>query len=110
MSTLVATLAVIALLLGAGATLADDTSAANKMFVEAMQLSLSAEDEESLEKKAVALEASLAKLNKIFDEYPSTELAVKLISGQEIGDISLEDVAKAAKGTVRLNRISFQSS
>ncbi len=98
MRHIAATLAVVgAFLFNAGAILADDTSEANKLFVEAVQLSLSAEDEESLEKKAVALEASLAKLNKIFDEYPSTELAVKLISGQEIGDISLEDVAKAAK-------------
>jgi TPR repeat protein len=97
MRRILATLAVIALLFSAGSAWADDTSEANKLFVEAMQLWLSAEDEESLEKKAVALEASLAKLNKIFDEHPSTELAVKLISGQDIGDISLRDVAKAAK-------------
>ena len=110
MRRIAAILITITLMFSAGSALADDTSEANKLFVEAIQLSLSAEDEESREKKAVALEASLAKLNEIFDEYPSTELAVKLISGQEIGDISLEDVAKAAKGTVRLNRISFQSS
>jgi len=62
-----------------------------------MQLSLSAEDEESPEKKAAALEASLAKLNEIFDEHPSTELAVKLISGQSVGKITLEGVRSAAK-------------
>ena len=91
MRRIATTLAVVgAFLFSAGATLADDTSEANKLFVEAMQLSLSAEDEESLEKKAAALEASLAKLNEIFDEYPSTELAVKLISGQSVGGISLE--------------------
>ena len=98
MGRIVATLAVIALLFSGGGTLADDAGSANKLFVEAMQLSLSAEDEESLEKKAVALEASLAKLNKIFDEHPSTELAVKLISGQSVGDITLEDVRDAAEG------------
>jgi len=97
MRHIVATLAVIALLFSAGSAWADDTSEANKLFVEAMQLWLSAEDEESLEKKAVALEASLAKLNKIFDEHPSTELAVKLISGQSVGDITLEDVRDAAE-------------
>ena len=96
MRRILATLTVNALLLSAGSAWADDNSEANKLFVEAMQLSLSAEDEESLEKKAVALEASLAKLNEIFDEYPSTELAVKLISGQSVGKITLEGVRDGA--------------
>jgi len=53
-----AILIAITLLFSAGATLADDTGEANKLFVEAMQLSMSTEDEGSLEKKAAALEAS----------------------------------------------------
>ena len=100
MRRIAATLAVIALLFSAGSAWADyddDTASANKLFVESMQLSLSAEDEESPEKKAAALEASLAKLNEIFDEYPSTELAVKLISGQSVGKITLEGVRDAAE-------------
>ena len=96
MRRIAAILIAITLMFSAGSSLADDTSEANKLFVEAKQHSLSAEDEKSLEKKAAALEASLAKINEIFDEYISTELAVKLISGQSIGGISLEDVGEAA--------------
>jgi TPR repeat protein len=67
-----------------------------------MQLSLSAdEDAESLEKKAAALEASLAKMNEIFDEYPSTELSGKQITGQEIGQTALEGFRLLAKNKRR---------
>ena len=52
MCRIAATLAVVALLFSAGSALADDKGEANKLFVEAMQLALSAEDEKSLEKKA----------------------------------------------------------
>jgi len=58
MRRIAAILIAITLLFSAGATLADDTGEANKLFVEAMQLSMSTEDEGSLEKKAAALEAS----------------------------------------------------
>ena len=101
MKRITAILIAITLLFSAGATLADDTGEANKLFVEAMQLSMSTEDEGSLEKKAAALEASLAKFNEIFDRYPSTELAVKLISGQSVGKITLEGVRSAAENARR---------
>jgi hypothetical protein len=125
-----ATLAVVgALLLSAGATLADDTSEANELFVEAAKLVKSVEAvvlEEVLGKdnvdemisaamkghephilallggtdpgeKAVVLEEALGKLNEIVEDYPSTDLAVKLISGQNIGAISLEGVTAAVE-------------
>ena len=80
---------VVALLFSSGSAMVDDKSEANKLFIKAIQFSLSAENKEPLEKKAAALEAHLAKLNKTFDEYPSTELAIKLTSGQDIGSTSL---------------------
>ena len=46
MRRVVATLAVVALLFSAGATLADDTSEANELFVEAVKLVNSAEKAE----------------------------------------------------------------
>jgi TPR repeat protein len=77
-----------------------DTAAANKLFVEAVQLVKTAEEEGLTKHRrphmAEALEEALAKLNEIFEDYPSTDLAVKLISGQHIGAISLEDVRSAA--------------
>jgi len=77
-----------------------DRAAANKLFVEAVQLVKTAEEEGLTEHRrphmAEALEEALAKLNEIFEDYPSTDLAVKLISGQHIGAISLEDVRSAA--------------
>ena len=56
----------------------------------------SAESAERKVEKADALEEAFSKLNKIVDDHPSTDLAVKLISGQRIGGISLEIVASAA--------------
>jgi hypothetical protein len=42
------------------------------------------------------MEEALARLYKIIDDYPSSDLAVKMISGQSVGGISLEDVGEAA--------------
>jgi len=87
---------VVALLFGAGETLADDTSEANELFVEAVKLVNSAEGEKSFEKTLSLMEEALARVNKIINDYPSSVLAAKLISGQSVGGISLEDVDEAA--------------
>ena len=96
MRRIAATLAVVALLLSGGATLAHDTSEANELFVEAVKPVNSAENVEGLEEKAAVLEEALSKLNEIVEDYPSSDLAVKLINGQDTGSISLEDVGEAA--------------
>jgi len=76
MRRIAATLAVVALLFSAGATLADDTSEANELFVEAVKLVKSVKNVEGLEEKAVVLEEALSKLDDIVEDYPSTDLAV----------------------------------
>ena len=96
MRRIAAILIAITLLFSAGATLADDTASANKLFVEAVKLVMSAEGEKSFEKTLSVMEEALARLYKIIDGYPSSDLAVKLISGQSVGGISLEDVGEAA--------------
>lgn len=73
----------------------EDTAAANKLFVEAARLANSADKIE-----AVIWEDVFRKLNKIIDDYPSSELAVKLISRQDTGGISL-DSARSAVFTAR---------
>ena len=104
MGRIIATLAVVgALLFSAGSTLADfddDTASANELFVEAVKLVNSSENVEGLKEKAAVLEEAFSKLNEIVDDYPSSELAVKLISGQRIGAISLEIIGKVAE-TIR---------
>ena len=97
MRRVAATLAVVALLFSAGATLADDTSEANELFVEAVKLVKPAANVVGYEEKAAVLEEALAKLNKIVDDYPSSELAARLISGQRIGAISLEVVGEETR-------------
>ncbi len=101
MRHIVAILAVVALLFSAGSSLADDTGEANELFVGAVKLVKSTLNVEGLEEKADALEEALAKLNEIVDDYPSSELAVKLISGQRIGAISLEGVSLEARRAKR---------
>ena len=100
MRNLAATLAVVgALLFSVGSALADfddDTASANELFVEAVKLVKPVEGEKSFEKTLSVMEEALSKLNEIVDDYPSSDLAVKLISGQSVGGISLEDVGEAA--------------
>ena len=101
MRRIAATLAVVgALLFSAGSALADfddDTASANELFVEAVKLVKPAANVVGYEEKAAVLEEALAKLNKIVDDYPSSDLAVKLISGQRIGALSLEGVREVAE-------------
>ena len=98
MRRILATLAVVgALLFSAGSTWADDNSEANELFVEAVKLVKSAEIAEELEEKTDSLEEALGKLNEIVEDYPSTDLAVKLISGQSVGIISLASVRRVVK-------------
>ena len=71
----------------------EDTGAANKLFVEAVKLVKSAERYKYyIKEHADALEEALRKLNEIVDDYPSSDLEDKLISGQDIGSISLQGV------------------
>jgi TPR repeat protein len=101
MRRILATLAVIALLFSAGSAWADSNSEANELFVKAVKLVKSAENTEDLIEKSDALEKALGKLNEIIDDHPSSDLAVKLITNQNIGDTSLKDVAKAAKRALK---------
>ena len=75
--------------------LADDTSRANELLVEAVQLLQSAESTTDAAERLRLSEEALGNLNKIVERYPSTDLAVKLITGQAIGNISLAGVAEA---------------
>jgi len=81
----------------AAPALADDTSRANELLVEAVQLLQSAEGAADAAEKLRLSEEALGNLNEIVKRYSSTDLAVKLITGQAIGSISLESVAKAVE-------------
>jgi hypothetical protein len=96
MRRIAATLAVVALMFSVGSAWADSNSEANELFVAAVKLVNSTEDIKGYEERASVLEEALGKLNEIVEGYPSTDLAVKLITNQNIGDTSLEDVAKEA--------------
>lgn len=103
MRHIAATLSVIALLFSAGATLADDTDEANKLYIEAAKLIKLAENIEGFGEKAEVLEEALSLLNKIVDDHPSTNLAVKLLNGQDTEGISLEVLSMAAERALILH-------
>jgi len=73
--------------------LADDIGEANELLVEAVQLLQSAEGTTDAMERLKLSEEALGNLNEIVERYPSTDLAVKLITGQAIGSISMADVA-----------------
>ena len=74
--------------------LADDTSSANRVLVETVKLLQSAERTLSVDAKLGRLETVQHNLRTIIDHHPSSDLAVKLITGQAIGNISLESVGR----------------
>ena len=74
----------------------DDDSSANQLFVEAAQLINSAK-ETSATRAFTLLRNAERKLQAIVQHHPSSNLAVKLVSKQPIGSISLAGVANAIK-------------
>lgn len=75
--------------------LADDVGEANKLMIEAIKLMDAVDLEPSAEKKFNLLKEAHDKLTEIIDRYPSTDLAVKLATGQRIGKVSLDMVRRA---------------
>ena len=88
----------MAYLLALSACLSPDERA-NKLMVEVVQLIQAAEGEPSAQKKLELLMQARSNLQTIVDNYPSTDLAVKLISEQPIGNVSLASVNKAIKSS-----------
>ena len=74
---------------------ADDTAQANHLLVEAIGLLQAAEREPSADGKYRLLKQAHDNLVAIIERYPSTDLAVKLATGQRIGNLSLETVRSA---------------
>ena len=80
------------LFLSAASAAADGTAQANQLLVEAANMVDAAGKEQETGTQLSLLEHALSKLNEIVQDYPSSALAVKLATGQQIGNISLEIV------------------
>ncbi len=71
-----------------------DTAKANELFVEAAKLLTKSQNPESETHAKAWLEEGFHRLTRIIEHYPATDLAVKLVSGQSVGDISLESYSE----------------
>jgi len=78
---------------------ADDPAQANRLLVEAMKSLQAAEKEQEAAQKLALQKSALAKLNEIVDNHPSSDLAVKLITNQEIGSLSLPKLLETIDAT-----------
>ena len=89
--------AVVVLLLVSPAppAFADDNARANRLMVEAVGLVGAAEREPSAQERFRLLQRAHELLLDIVERHPSTDLAVKLATGQQIGTISLAGVREA---------------
>ena len=68
---------------------ADEGAEANRLVVEAVKMIKAAETVEGTADKLALLEGALAKLNDIVERHPSSDVAVKLITDQPIGSLSV---------------------
>ena len=89
---------------------ADDTAQANKLFVDAVKLINTAASKQTPAEQLPFLEESLTKLNQIMENHPSTDLAVKLITGQSIGAISLGELTSAIDELKRQSKAAEQAA
>ena len=90
-----ATALILALLLAlpAWAQSADD-AAANRLFVEAVQLWNRAERERDTGRRIADLQQVQRNLGRIIEQYPGSPLAVRLVIGEKIGPLSTSLVAE----------------
>lgn len=80
---------------------ADDAAQANKLLVEAVKRIQAAGTKQTPSEQIPLLEEALDKLNEIVEQHPTNDLAVKLITGQQIGNISLTELADEIKNLKR---------
>ena len=80
---------VLILLVCVAAALADEGEEANRLVVEAVKMIKAAETAEGTADKLALLEGALAKLNDIVERHASSDVAVKLVTDQPIGSLSL---------------------
>ena len=78
-------------------SLADDVAQANRLMVEAVGLIDGARTAPSSAERAQLLSTAHDRLTEIVQRFPSTELAVQLATGQQIGNVSLAGVRQAMR-------------
>ena len=76
---------------------ADEPAAANRLLVEAVKLIKATDSITDASEKLALLEGALAKLNEIIDRHPSSSLAVKLVTDQPIGSLSMAALTDAVE-------------
>ena len=76
---------------------ADEPAGANRLLVEAVKMIKAADSQTEGSEKLALLEGALAKLNEIIDRHPSSGLAVKLITDQPIGSLSMAELSDAVE-------------
>ena len=72
--------------------LGDDVGEANRLMIDAVRAVESVQGETDVQQRYERLKRALAKLTEIVEEHPSTDLAVRLITGQAVGGVSLDAV------------------
>ena len=77
---------------------ASDETRANRLFVEAAKLVQAAEKEADAVRKLELLKHARRNLEAIVDRHPSSGLAVKLVSGQNVGTVSLAGARGGDRG------------
>lgn len=82
--------ALIVVLLLVLVSCSSDRDKANELVVEATKLYKQAEKEPDAQKKFELIDRALSDLKKIVKDYPNTDIATKLSTGQSIGFLSLK--------------------
>ena len=79
----------------------DDMERANRLLVETASVLRAVERESSADKRLDLLKRAETNLKEIVERYPSTDLAVKLSTGQAIGNISLPEIKRKIAAAMR---------
>ena len=96
MRQLIVLAALIAVFLGGSADSRgqDPNAEANRLFVEAVKLLERAEAAPTPEERLKLYEGVRGNIDRIVDDFPSSDLAVRIVLGQNLGPINLAELAR----------------
>lgn len=92
-------LAIVAILLLTGTARADENSDANKLAVKARRLYEVAAVQTDPWRRIEALEEVVDNLRRIVSDYPGSDLAVRILDGEEAAGVLLEDAERLLRET-----------
>lgn len=87
-------LGIIFVLAATSLAVADDGGAANALVVDSVKKMQTAKKARKASERLRLMEGALCNLNRIVDQYPKTDIAARLVTGEQVGEMTVDGLQK----------------